>query len=363
MTKKIFRFGVTLSSIALVLTVLSGVAGCSQEEEQGTLTIYHAGSLAVPFEQIEALYEEDNPNVDILRESGGSAAMISKAITEEDAGEDPPDIIASADYKLISDRMYEGGYAEWNIIFARNTMVLCYRDSAPFADTITSGARTWYDVLRNEDVTYGHSDPDADPCGYRSMMVFQLAQKYYYDQAATFGNTSDENANGLYDACMPGSEQERGRISQGNEMVRTKSVDLVALLESGDLDYAFEYRSVAVQHGLNYLELDDAVNLAQVGKIGNSGITYGDFYAEASVQLKKSTGEYSTTNGAAVVYGITITKNAKNVNAAVDFIKLLLSSEGKQVMEVDNGQPLLSPPKCDNIDKLPSELKDLVEPE
>lgn len=359
--KRIFRFGVFFSSIAIILVMLCGIVGCSQEEE-GTLTIYHAGSLAVPFEQLEAIFEEDNPKIDILRESGGSAAMISKSITEEDAGEDPPDIIASADYILIIDRMYEGGYAEWNIIFARNTMVLCYRDNAPFVNDIVSGTRTWYDVLRNEDVVWGHSDPDADPCGYRSMMVFQLAQKYYYDEAATFGNTPDENANGLYDACIPGSEQERGRNSQGNEMVRTKSVDLVALLESGDLDYAFEYRSVAVQHGLNYLELDDAVNLAQVGEIGKSGITYKDFYAKASVQLKTSTGEYSSTKGAAVVYGITIPKNAKNYDAAVKFIKLLLSSEGKQIMEVDNGQPLLNPPKCDNIDKLPAELKELVSP-
>jgi len=361
MTKRVFRPEVLLAALAVILVVLGGIVGCAEEEEEArTLTIYHAGSLAVPFEQLEALFEEDHPNVDVLRESGGSAALISKAITEQDAGEDPPDILASADYVLIPDRMYDGGYAEWNIIFARNTMVLCYRDNAPFASDIVSESRTWYDVLRNEDVTWGHSDPDADPCGYRSMMVFQLAQKYYYDDAETFGNTPDENANGLYDACVPGTEQQRGRVSQGNELVRTKSVDLVALLESGDLDYAFEYRSVAVQHELNYMELADAVNLAQVGEIGDNGITYEDFYAEASVQLKTSTGEYSATTGAAVVYGITITKNAPNVGDAVDFIKLLLSAEGKQVMEVDNGQPLLDPPKCDNRDDLPSGLKNLV---
>ncbi len=362
MKKNVMKFGFLLASVALMVVMLCGTIGCSGEEEAGTLTIYHAGSLAVPFEQIEALFEEDHPKIDVLRESGGSAAIISKAMTEQDAGEDPPDIIASADYMLINSRMYEGDYADWNIIFARNTMVLCYRDNAPFADDIVSGARTWYDVLRNEDVSWGHSDPDADPCGYRSMMVFQLAQKFYYDDAAKFGNTPDENANGLYDACITGTEQERGRTNQGNEVVRTKSVDLVALLQSGDLDYAFEYRSVAVQHGLNYMEMDDAVNLAQVGQIGQSGMTYEDFYAQASVQLKTSSGDYTTTKGAAVVYGITICKNAKNLDAAVEFVKLLLSAEGKQVMEVDNGQPLLNPIKCDNVDNLPSDLKKLVSP-
>lgn len=330
-------------------------------ELEGTLTIYHAGSLAVPFEQLEAIFEEEHPSVDVLRESGGSAAMISKAITEKDAGEAPPDLLASADYMLIPDRMYEGAYADWTIVFARNTLVLCYAENAPFADEIVSGSRMWYDVLRNEDVKWGHSDPDADPCGYRSLMVFQLAQSYYYDQADTFGNTPDENAKGLYDGCIPGSDEERGRTNQGNEVVRTKSVDLVALLEVGELDYAFEYRSVAVQHGLNYIELDDAVNLGQVGKLGDTGMTYSDFYGQASVQLKTESGEYKAAVGAPVVYGVTVPLDAQNPTAAVEFIKLLISEEGKQVMEVENGQPLMNPIKCDDPDALPSELQGLVE--
>jgi len=330
--------------------------------EDEVLTLYLAGSLSVPFEQLEGLYEDDNTNVDVLLESGGSAAMISKIITEKDAGENPPDIMASADYALIPGRMYEGDYADWTIVFARNTMVLCYADDAPFSADIVSGSRAWYDVLCNEDVKWGHSDPDADPCGYRSMMVFQLAQKYYYDEAATFGNTPDENANGLYDACITGTDEERGRSNQGNEVVRTKSVDLVALLEAGELDYAFEYRSVAVQHGLNYIELDDAVNLAQVGQMPGSDMTYADFYGTASVKLKTESGEYKPTTGAAVVYGITIPVGAPNADDAAQFIQLLLSDEGKQVMEIDNGQPLLDPIKCDNVDLLPAELADLVEP-
>ncbi|MBN1632215.1 MAG: extracellular solute-binding protein, partial [Thermoleophilia bacterium] len=170
-----------------------------------------------------------------------------------------------------------------------------------------------------------------------------------------------ESASGLYDACIAGTDQERGRTNQGNEVVRTKSVDLVALLEAGELDYAFEYRSVAVQHGLNYIELDDAVNLAGVGAMGDGGMTYADFYDTASVQLKTESGEYKQTKGAAVVYGITIPTGNSNTAAAVEFIKLLLSDEGRQVMEVDNGQPLLDPIKCDKPEALPDELKGIAE--
>lgn len=364
MSKRVTKLRLPVIALVMVLVLASGIIGCSgdkEEELEGTLTVYLAGSLSVPFDQLKTLYEEEHPNVDVLLESGGSAAMISKAITKQDAGEDPPDIMASADYALIPSRMYEGDYADSTVIFARNTMVLCYRDSAPFASDIAGGSRAWYDVLRNESVKWGHSDPDADPCGYRSMMVFQLAEEYYYTQAATFGLTPDEDANGLYDACIPGTEQARGRTSQGNEVVQSKSVDLISYLETGDLDYAFEYRSVAVQHDLNYLELADAVNLAQVGEIGDSGVTFEDFYAQAQVQLKGSTGAYAATKGAAVVYGITILNEAPNAAAAESFIELLLSEDGKDVMEVQNGQPMLDPPKCDNPDDLPSDIEKLVE--
>jgi len=357
-TNKISRIALLMLAVALVLALVL-MAGCG-EEESGTLTIYHAGSLGVPIDTIKTEFETQHPNVEILLESGGSAALINKSITREQAGETPPDIIASAVYTLLPSRLYEPGYADWTIVFAKNEMVLCYREGAPFADEIKNGSRMWYDVLRNENITWGHSDPDADPCGYRSLMVFQLAQRFYFDDATTFGNTPDPNADGLYDACIPGTEQERGRVSEGNQVVRVKSVDLIALLESGDLDYAFEYSSVAVQYGFGYIKLDDAINLSQAGSMGDSGMTYADFYKQSVVEIQTAPGEYSPTKGQAVVYGITIMKNAPEPDLAAKFIEFLLSETGKQVFEVENGQPFISPAKCDNPDNLPSSLSGLV---
>jgi molybdate/tungstate transport system substrate-binding protein len=355
-----------IASIVLVLTVLVTVLGCTGEQGE-TLTIFHAGSLTVPFADLGAEFEESHPDVDIVFTSGGSATVISNAIAQEDAGESPPDIIASADYKLIPDRMYDGGYADWYIAFARNTMVICYSDNATGSDDIVSGNRTWYAVLRNEEVSYGHSDPDQDPCGYRTLLVVQLAEAYYCDNATDFGLIPDPDAVDLYDVLIPGSEHERGRTGgtsenrTSTEVVSAKSVDLITALESGDLDYAFEYRSVAVQHDLNFIELDEYINLSMTNE-ELPGVE--DFYYEASIEILTDPGpppEYAAKHGAAIVYGVTIPCNAENEELATEFIELLLSAIGKQVMEVENGQPMLDPPICDHPENLPESLQDLFD--
>jgi len=347
--------------VAVLVTVLVLVLGRGPQGE--TLTIFHAGSLAVPFAELETEFEGSHTDVDVDRQSRGSATMISNAIAQEDAGESPPDIIASADYKLIPERMYEGGYADWYIAFARNTMVLCYRDNAPGSDEIVSGNHTWYDVLRNEAVSYGHSDPDQDPCGYRTLLVVQLAEMYYCDNATDFGLEPDLDAADLYDVLIPGSKHERGRTGgtsenrTSEEVVSAKSVDLITALQSGDLDYAFEYRSVAVQHELNYIDLDDYINLSKTSA-ELPGVE--EFYATSSIEIKKGD-TYEAQYGAAIVYGITIPLHADNEELAAEFIELLLSDSGKQVMEVENGQPMLDPPICDHPENLPASLQDLFD--
>jgi molybdate/tungstate transport system substrate-binding protein len=350
-------------SIMMVLALaLPLMVGCVTTE---ALTIYHAGSLYAPFEALEAEFESTHPGVDVLRVSGGSARIINDAITQEQAGEPPPDIIASADYTLIPDRLYDDGYADWYIAFARNSMVLCYRDGAPGSEDIKNGTRTWYDVLRNDPVSYGHSNPDDDPCGYRTPLVIQLAQKYYHDNATEFGLTPDPDADGLYDALIPGDEHERGRKggynetmrhSDSEEVVMSKSVDLISQLNTGDLDYAFEYRSVAEQSGLKYIELPDFINLSKT----NAELPGAeDFYKEASIEIIKDVGPpatYKTEIGKAIVYGITIPSNAENQEIAAEFIKLLLSDTGRKIMEEDNHQPFLDPLICDHPENLPAEL-------
>jgi molybdate/tungstate transport system substrate-binding protein len=118
--------------------------------------IFHAGSLTVPLAQIEKDFEAANPDIDVQREAGGSTKM-ARMISE--LGK-PADIMASADFKVI-DKTLMPKYADWNIRFATNQLVLCYTDKSRYADEVN--ADNWYDILAKKDVVWGHSDPTWTP--------------------------------------------------------------------------------------------------------------------------------------------------------------------------------------------------------
>jgi molybdate/tungstate transport system substrate-binding protein len=319
-------FGIMAGLCSLLAAVLSN--GLAYAEPQGKVVIFHAGSLSVPFEAMEKAFEAQYPKVDLLREAAGSQACARK-ITDL---KKPCDIMASADYKVI-DKLLIPEYADWNIRFATNQLVLCYTENSRDAGKVNRD--NWYEILQKKGVVWGHSDPNLDPCGYRALMVLQLAEKYYKKP-------------GLYDALIG---------NRPKENVRPKSVELVSLLQTGNMDYAWEYLSVAVQHGLKYVALPDEINL------GN--YKFDDFYAQASVEVTgKQPGTFMEIKGGSVTYGVTLIKTAPNKEAAVAFLRYMLAPDGGLKVLKDQGQPPFIPcrvPTAAMEAKLPQELKPLVE--
>ena len=291
-------------------------------ELSGTLTILHAGSLAVPFAEMEKEFEEMHPSVDVQCESASSGVTIRK-VTE--LGKNA-EIVASADYSLIPDLMYPE-FADWYMTFAKNRMVLCYTEESKYADEVNSD--NWFDILLRDGVEYGHSDL-LDPCGYRTLLVWQLAEKHY-------------NQLGLYEKLMASCPEKN---------IRPKSVQLVSLLQSGDLDYASEYSSVAMQHNLKYVEFPPEIDL--------SSVEFKDFYSQSTVDIPgKEPGATIPKKGKPIVYGVTIPKNNANPELAIAFMEYVLGEKGQAIMN-RNGQPSIVPAVCDQPDNLPTPLRDLI---
>ncbi|MCK9276034.1 MAG: tungstate ABC transporter substrate-binding protein WtpA [Syntrophales bacterium] len=318
----------TILYLAISTIVLFLVSSLASAEPAGKLVFFHAGSLSVPFAAMEKAFETKYPKVDVLREAAGSQKCARKISDLKK----PCDLMASADYKVIG-KLLIPAYADWNIRFATNQLVLCYTDMSKYADRVN--AENWYDVLQKKDVVWGHSDPNLDPCGYRSLMVLQLAEMYYKKP-------------GLYEAVIANRPQAN---------IRPKSVELISLLQTGNMDYAWEYLSVAVQHNLRYISLPDEINL------GN--YKFDDLYEKAVVKVTgKEPGTFMEIKGQSCTYGVTIIKDAPNREAAIAFLEYLLDPEGGLKILKDMGQPPFIPcrvPSAEMKAMLPASLQKLVE--
>ena len=279
--------------------------------------------MSVPFKLAAEEFKKRHPKVNFLLESAGSVKCARKITDLNKAC----DIMASADYTVI-DEMLIPEHTSWNIKFASNEMCIVYHEASKYSNEIND--KNWYEILMKEDVFYGRSDPNSDPCGYRAVLVSQLAEKYYKQDGFS-----------------------HELIEKDTKYIRPKETDLLALLETNTIDYIFLYRSVAEQHGLKYLVLPDEINLKKT--------EHAEFYRTSAVDINgKKPGEKITKKGEPMVYGITLLKNAPNKKAAMEFLKFLLSKEGGMTIMEKNGQPSMVPSVSATYSNIPDDLKEFA---
>ncbi|MFO8234883.1 MAG: tungstate ABC transporter substrate-binding protein WtpA [Bacteroidales bacterium] len=320
-----------------IILFLAGIsvlfmANCTPEKQQsnseisGELVIFHAGSLSGPLHEIADSFNVHYPDVNIKLEASGSVDAARK-ITDLDR---EADIMASADYKVIEELLIPE-FTSWLIKFASNELALVFNEKSRYASKINQD--NWPEILLRKDVSYGRSDPNSDPCGYRSVIAIKLAKKYY---------KKNQFAEKL--------------LNKNKNFIRPKETDLLALLETNALDYIFLYRSVAEQHELKYLSLPDSINLGspQLKK----------YYSTISTEISgKTPNEKITIKGEPMVYGITQLNDAPNPSVAKVFMHFVLSQDkGLKIME-NNGQSSVVPAKQTKYESIPKDFKQYVRPE
>ncbi len=327
------KYAITSIAIILIIVIMTSVwlYNTQHHENEKTITIFSAGSLKIPLDQLSEIYERKY-GIKVHLETSGSVQAIRKVT---DLGKET-DIIAVADYRLIS-KFLVPKYTKWYVAFASNEVVLTYTSKSKYHDTLEKNPEKWYEIFSKPDVRWGFSDPNKDPCGYRSVGIIVLAGIYYNNpeipEKLLYRRTNIyyKERNNTIHIYVPSALS----IKDNNLVIRAKSTDLISLLEAGSIDYAFEYRSVAIQHGLKYIELPQKINL------GNP--KYDSFYSKVIVHILVGTSKETPIPMKSIVYGITVLKNAPHYQDAIKFVKLLLSDTGRNIFE-KNGQRFLNEP-------------------
>jgi len=311
----VIRILALLFSVALVV-ILSSCSSDNSKKNKAKLTIFHAGSLSIPIKEISEKFEAIHPNVDVLLESSGSVSAIRK-ITDLNRS---CDVIVLADEALIETWLIPD-FASWNLHFASNEIVIAYNDGSRYSDEIND--QNWYQVVARSDVRYGRSDPNSDPCGYRTELTMKLANQYY-----------------------SGGVDYMFLLAKDKNYIRPKASDLVALLETASVDYIFEYISVAKQHGFKIVHLPDHINLSNPELL--------EEYASVDVKiLGKKPGETIMLKGNAMVYGLTIPFVATEVELAEEFVAFFMQADKGMDILMKHGQKILKPKYSESSTKKP----------
>jgi molybdate/tungstate transport system substrate-binding protein len=285
------------SLLGVVLLLCGAASGAASQTVTGPLVVFNAGSLGAPFRELLLEFRRSHPGIQPRQESSGSLEAARK-LTELDR---IPDVLAVAD-SLVIPSILVPEHAGWYASFARNAMVLVYSDRSTGGREING--RNWYEVLLRPGVRTGRSDPALDPNGYRTLLVTQLAEKHY---------------------GVPGLA---ARLLQAmpRRYMRPKEADLVALVQAGELDYAWSYRSIARSTGLRAVALPREVDL--------SDPALGRWYAQAQVRLAGPGGAADSlvVTGAPIVYALTIPRRADNPATAEAFVRFVFSPAGKAIL-------------------------------
>jgi molybdate/tungstate transport system substrate-binding protein len=291
MMKPRATLGVRIFALAIAAVAAASGAAHGASADPPPLRIFHADSLSGYVSALTRVFEREHPGTAVRREGSGSLDALRK-ITDLHL---PCDILITADWRML--KTPRAGVAPWAAVFAGNSMGLLYTARSRGASGID--AANWPRVLLEPGVRYGHSNPERDPAGYWTLVVWQLAARYYRDPSLPHRLAAN---------CPLAN-------------IRPHNIDLIALLQSGDLDYYFGYASDARLGKLKFLALPGEINLGDISRASD--------YAKARVEV--GTGAHrKKIIGAPVAYAATLTTAPPNRAAAIDFLKLMLGDAGRK---------------------------------
>jgi molybdate/tungstate transport system substrate-binding protein len=236
----------------------------------------------------------------------------------------PDDVLGVADYSLIPKLMFPAS-ATWYLGFVSNAITFAYTSHSKGASGLTS--ENWYKVLAEPGVHIGRSNPAADPSGYQTLQMLELANGYY--------NQPDLSASVL-------------KNSPDSSVAETET-SLIAALQSGQIDYLAIYTSTAQEEHLKYIALPPQINLSDPAMAAE--------YAKVSIDA----GSLGTLTAKPIIYGLTIPASAPNAALGEKFISFVLSSQGQAIMH-SNGFTVISPAQANPQDKVPASLQPLTTP-
>ena len=318
--------------VLAILLAGTFLVGCGRSPEpQKTLVIFHHGSPTPAIEAAEKVFTSAYPDVKVLREKDDALANMRKVT---DLGKNA-DIVYTDDYSIIPPVMFPK-FANFWIRYAHDEMTIAYADNSKYSGEINRG--NWYEILSKKDVKWGIADPNAGPDGYFSLGQIMLSNGYYKKKIfedLVMANTAIRmtQQNGEYTVDCP----ENLSPKSSKVIVRPDPETLYPMILAGDIDYAFGYMGSVIGEGpagIRTVSLPPQINLSDLSLVPT-------IYNHVHINLFSDRPERSISiRLGAKANGLTIPLNAKNKEAAANFLEIFLSAVGQNALRRVHITPL-----------------------
>lgn len=283
--------------VCLVATAAACTSGDrnAQRSTAAPLVLFNAAAISRPMRAVLDSFAA-RTGTQYAQETAASLELARRVL--ELGGQ--PDVLVLADPDIFP-QLLEPSITTWHALFARNRIVLAYTARSQGAAEIDS--TNWFRILERPRIEVGRSDPHTDPSGYRTLLVWQLAERHYRE---------------------PGLA-ERMRRAAPPRNVRPREADQVALLEAGEYDYTWTYQNLAEAAGFRYVKLPDEVDL---GNPADSAT-----YAMATVRVPgRNASDSVTFRGRPILFAVSIPRTAPHPALAERFVQFLLSTDGQRIL-------------------------------
>ena len=277
-------------------------AACAGGDAGSTINVLHAGSLTtlVKLGLAPAFGAECGVTV---TDQSAPAVQLADEIKD---GSVSGDVYMSADAHVNKTLMgaSNGNWVRWYLAFARNQEVISYTPQSPFfaeLERARLGEIPWYKVLEEPGFVLGRTDPNTDPGGYYALFVAELAARFY---------------------GIPDLKQRL--LGSDTNPAQVLAPPLYTTTVSGAVpDATFGYLSSARASGSPYIALPPQINL--------SDLDLAHFYSQVSF----TNSDGVTFRGAPIYDSATVLERSPNEHAAIDFVRLLVSEQGQQLVHTD----------------------------
>jgi molybdate/tungstate transport system substrate-binding protein len=283
--------------VAAAALLAAPFAGSAATTDFGTVNIANAGVLG---SAVTAL-KSSVPGVTITNTTGGSVALAQGI----ESGTTVADVFGSADASVNQYLLgaANGNKESWFATIGRNQIVMQYSPSpsdphaADFAKA-AAGQEPWYQpLITGPPINLCRMSPDADPSGYYTLFVMQLAEKLYAKDAAALKQVLGDDRNPV---------QTSSTCSTGKS------------LAAGTLDVSFTYLSGALSTpGTPFIRLPKEINLSDQAEAAN--------YAKAT--FTNSAGQ--TFHGGVIRPSIAPIQGANNPVGADQVLQYVFQNQGR----------------------------------